>query len=118
MRSALFKLSVLTLLGAFFVVGCDSDSDNGDGPSADCRTSVDNVTSPGAGFAMLHGSFYSDESVIIQETDGTVIAQGTPDSDRSTFTLGGVPSGTHRYEVIISCDAGRNDIGSYQFLIE
>ena len=117
MRARLLKLSMLALLGAV-VLGCGDDSENPNGPSADCSTSVDNVTSPGAGFAMLHGSFYDNESVIIQETDGTVIAQGTPDSNRSTFTLGGVPSGTHRYEIVISCDAGRNDLGTYQFLID
>jgi hypothetical protein len=117
MRSTLFKLSVLYVLGAFLVIGCGSDSEDGDGPSADCRTSVESISSPSAGFAMLHGSFYSDESVIIQETDGTVIAQGTPDSDRSTFTLSGVPSGDNHYEIIISCDAGRNDLGTFQFQI-
>lgn len=76
------------------------------------------ITSPSAGFAMLHGNFYSDESVIIQETDGTVIAQGTPDSDRSTFTLGGVPSGTHNYQIVISCDDGRDNLGSFSFTVQ
>ena len=117
MRATFFKLSILALLGTVFVLGCGEDEE--DGPSNDnCRTAVTSITSPSAGLAMLHGSFYSDESVIIQETDGTVIAQGTPDSDRSTFTLSGVPSGTHSYQIVISCDAGRDNLGSFSFTIQ
>jgi len=117
MRSTIFKLSILALLGTVFIVGCGDDEE--DGPSNDnCRTAVTSITSPSVGFAMLHGSFYSDESVIIQETDGTVIAQGTPDSDRSTFTLSGVPSGTHNYQIVISCDAGRDNLGGFSFTVQ
>lgn len=67
---------------------------------------------------MLHGEFHSNESVLVQESDGTVIAEGTPDSDRSTFTFTGVPSGDHNYHIVISCDDGRNDLGSYEFNIQ
>jgi hypothetical protein len=117
MRATLYKLSMLTLLGAVAVLGCNNN-DEADGPSANCSTTVDNVTSPSSGFAMLHGSFYSNETVIIQESDGTEIAHGTPDSDRSTFTLSGVPSGTHRYRIIVSCDAGQEDLGTYDFVVQ
>jgi hypothetical protein len=97
-------------------LGCGSD--NSEEPGASCNTDVTSVDSPAAGYATLHGSFFSNETVIIQETDGTVISQGTPDSDRNAFTLGGVPSGTHTYEIVISCDAGRDNLGSFTFNVD
>jgi hypothetical protein len=117
MRAAFFKISMLALMGAVLVLGCNGN-DEAEDPSGNCSTTVDSITSPGAGFAMLHGSFYSDETVIIQETDGTVISQGTPDSNRSTFTLSGVPSGTHRYQIVVSCDSGRDNLGSFDFVVQ
>lgn len=60
----------------------------------------------------------NDETVIIQETDGTVIAQGTPDTNRNAFTLAGVPSGDHHYEIVISCDAGPENLGGFDFNIQ
>jgi hypothetical protein len=117
MRATLIKLSMLGVLGAVFVLGCGEDSENGDGP-ANCDTSVDSVTSPSPGFATMHGSFFGDESVIIQETDGTVISQGTPSDHRDAFTLSGVPSGHHRYEIVVSCDGGRDNLGGFNFDIQ
>ncbi|HEV7704212.1 MAG TPA: hypothetical protein VGO46_07950 [Gemmatimonadaceae bacterium] len=118
MRATMFKLSMLTLLGTVFVLGCGEDSENGDGPSANCNTEVTSITSPSAGYATMHGSFFGDESVIIQETDGTVISEGTPSDHRDAFTLSGVPSGHHRYEIVISCDAGRDNLGGFDFDIQ
>lgn len=66
----------------------------------------------------MHGDFFGDEAVIIQETDGTVIAQGTPENNRDAFTLTGVPSGDHYYEIVISCDAGRENLGGFDFDIQ
>lgn len=67
--------STLVLTGALLPLGCDSKSGVEPGQ---CESVVDSVTSPSPGFAMLHGEFHSNESVIIQESDGTVIAEGTP----------------------------------------
>ena len=66
----------------------------------------------------MHGEFFDNETVIIQETDGTVISQGTPDTNRNAFTLGDVPSGHHHYEIVISCDAGRDNLGGFDFDVD
>jgi hypothetical protein len=108
-------LALLTLLA--FAVSCGRDSEDPNG-NAQCDSEVDSGTSPAPGALTLHGSFFSNESVIIQETDGTSIALGTPDSDRNAFTLTGVPSGHHVYEVVISCDAGRDNLGSFTFDVQ
>ena len=47
-----------------------------------------------------------------------LIAEGTPDSYRSTFTVGDVPSGDHQYHVVLSRDSGRDDLGSFDFNIQ
>jgi hypothetical protein len=117
MRASLLKLSMLAVLGSVVALGCNNDEE-ADGPSVNCSTSVESISSPGPGFAMLHGNFYSNETVIIQESDGTQIAHGTPDSDRSTFTLDGIPSGTHNYHIVVSCDAGQEDLGSFSFDVQ
>ncbi len=109
------SLALLVLLP--FTSSCGSDSE-APGDSANCATVVDSGTSPAAGALTLHGSFFSTESVIVQETDGTVVALGTPDSDRNAFTLSGIPSGQHVYKVVISCDPGREDLGNFTFDVD
>lgn len=116
MRSIVRTATMVMFLAIASALGCGSD--NTEEPGANCNTDVDaGVTSPAPGNATLHGQFYSDETVIIQETDGTVISSGTPNSDRDAFTLSGVPSGTHTYEIVISCDGGRENLGSFTFTI-
>jgi hypothetical protein len=115
MRSIERAASMVLFLGVVVMAGCgeDNPTDN----SGTCQTSVDNITSPAAGAATLHGSFFSTESVIIQESDGTVLGSGTPENNRDAFTLTGIPSGDHTYHIIISCDSGRDDLGGFPFHI-
>lgn len=104
---------MVTFLGLATVLGCGSDSpDQGGG---NCATEVNSITYPSSGFAQLHGSFYSTETVLIKETDGTLISQGTPDSDRNAFTLSNIPTGTHTYEIFVSCDSGQESLGNFTF---
>jgi hypothetical protein len=113
MRSIVRTATLVMFLGVATTLGCGGDTPEDMG--ANCQTEVDSITYPSAGFATLHGSFFSSESVIIQETDGTLISDGTPDSDRNAFTLGNIPSGMHTYEIVISCDAGRDNLGGFTF---
>lgn len=117
MQSFARTATMVMFLALATTVGCGSDNSEDPG-GANCNTDVTSITSPAAGFATLHGDFFSNESVIIQETDGTVISSGTPSSNRNAFTLDGVPSGTHTYEIVISCDAGRDNLGSFTFTID
>ncbi len=113
MRSIVRTATIGMFLALAMTLGCGSD--NTEDPTANCQTDVTSITYPTSGFATLHGSFFSDETVIIQETDGTVVSQGTPDSNRNAFTLGGIPSGTHTYEIVVSCADGRLNLGSFTF---
>ena len=116
MRFSLRHATQIAVLCAIVGLGCSGDSEK---PTVSCDTSVDDlITSPAPGVATLHGEFFSNETVIVQETDGTVIASGTPDSNRNAFSFTGIPSGTHRYEIVISCDAGREEIGGFTFDIQ
>jgi hypothetical protein len=117
MRISLRGAGQIAVLCALVSLGCGSDSESED-PGTNCDTTVDSITSPSAGFATLHGEFFHDETVIIEETDGTVISQGTPDSDRNAFTLGGVPSGHHHYEIVVSCDNGQENLGGFDVDID
>ncbi len=114
MRSILRAGTLVIFLGIAVTLGCHS-GDTTNNNSAVCQTAVDDISSPAAGVATLHGSFFSDETVIIQESDGTEISHGTPDTDRNAFSFGGIPSGTHSYHIIISCNSGRDDLGSFTF---
>ncbi|MBA2685103.1 MAG: hypothetical protein H0U66_11495 [Gemmatimonadaceae bacterium] len=48
-------------------------------------------------------------------TDGTLVSQGRPDSNRNAFTLDGIPSGTHTYEIVVSCADGQESLGNFTF---
>lgn len=113
MRSIVRTATMLLFLGLATVLGCGSDSSDPGG--GNCATQVDSISYPSSGFAQLHGSFYSTESVLIKETDGTLISQGTPDSDRNAFTLSNIPTGTHTYEIFVSCDSGQESLGDFTF---
>ncbi|MEO6209965.1 MAG: hypothetical protein ABIQ10_07570 [Gemmatimonadaceae bacterium] len=113
MRSIVRTATIVTFLGLATVLGCGGDSpDPGGGNRA---TEVDSITYPSSGCAQLHGSFFSTETVLIKETDGTLISQGTPDSDRNAFTLSTIPTGTHSYEIFVSCDSGPESLGNFTF---
>ena len=98
---------------------CSSDSESGN--SADiCKTNVTATSSPTTGALTLTGQFYADETVILQYSDGnqTRSATGTPATDRSAFTLTGLPSGDKTYTLIISCAAGQENNGSHLYTVK
>ncbi|HEY4320416.1 MAG TPA: hypothetical protein VGM77_04480 [Gemmatimonadales bacterium] len=111
--------SAALVLAALFAAGCAND-DIFDGSSTltdKCKTDVTGVSSPTTGAITLAGQFYASESVIIR--DGTTqIASGTPATDRTAFTFTSVPSGTHSWEILISCDAGQDDLGMTTFVVK
>jgi hypothetical protein len=96
------------------VAACQSDLEKK--ASSDCFSEVTDYSSPGAGILMLKGHFYHTESILVRDADTHAqVAGGTPDTDRSTFTFTGVPSGSHYYEVIASCDGGQSTLVTQTF---
>jgi hypothetical protein len=94
------------------VASCNADAYNPNQP-ADCKTDFTSYTSPAPGTVTFTGNFYSNESVILMDGDGTMtFATGTPATDRTSFTLTGLPSGTQRYKFRVSCAAGEADIAT------
>ena len=109
---------VAAVLGAAVLVSaCGSDEEN----NADiCKTEVTAASSPVTGALTLSGMFYSDETVILSYLDGGITKQvsGTPATDRTSFTLTGLPSGDKSFTVIVSCDAGRENNGSRTYTVK
>jgi hypothetical protein len=115
------SLPVLSLafFAMAFAAACNSDDSNG--ASADiCQTTVTGTTSPTTGALTLNGQFYANETVILQYSDGnqTKSATGTPATDRSSFTLTGLPSGDKTYTLIISCAGGQENNGSHLYTVK
>jgi hypothetical protein len=82
-------------------------------PDRECFSSLSSITSPAPNTITLHGSFYSNESLIVSLVNSPQhVASGTPASDRDTFTLTGIPSGYAVYSVTASCDQGQQSLGS------
>ncbi|MEP6833076.1 MAG: hypothetical protein ABJB74_06760 [Gemmatimonas sp.] len=85
-----------------------------------CKTTVTAATSPVTGALTLSGMFYANETVILSYSENGVTkqVQGTPATDRTAFTLTGLPSGDQSVTVIISCDAGRENNGSRTYTVK
>jgi hypothetical protein len=82
-------------------------------PLANCKTDFTSYTSPAPGTVTFTGNFYSNESVILMDQGGTMtFATGTPATNRTSFTLTGIPSGTQRFKFRISCADGQIDIAT------
>ena len=77
MRSIVRRATMVIFLGISVTIGCHGEEMTNNN-SAVCQTAVDDIGSPAAGVATLHGSFFSDETVIFQEFDGTEVGHGTP----------------------------------------
>jgi hypothetical protein len=96
-----------------FAIACGGSLNGSD----NCNTEVTGIGSTGVGEALLRGHFYSNESVIIQN-GSTQIAVYTPDASAQQIIVPNVPSGTHSWHIIISCDAGRDDLGALTFVVD
>lgn len=113
------------ILRAAALAGCTAvtifacSSNNGEEQDI-CQTRVTSTSSPAPGALTLTGQFFADESVILQYADGnqTRSATGTPATDRTSFTLTGLPSGEKTYTLIISCAAGQENNGSHSYTVK
>lgn len=110
-----FGTGVAIALSALLLVSaCGNDEE------ADiCATDITGGSSPAPGTLTLSGDFHSNETVILSFLDNGVTKQvsGTPASDRSSFTLTGLPSGDVSVSITISCDAGRENNGTRTFTV-
>jgi hypothetical protein len=113
MRHQVVAIALVAMLAG----ACANDDSSGSTLTDQCKTDVSSITSPTAGVVTLNGSFYSTESVIIRD-GGTQVVSGTPASDRSSFSFVDVPSGTHSWHIIISCDQGQDDLGGFNFVVK
>lgn len=94
---------LVVVLAGYGVTAC-GESQMAKAAGEDCLTTYEGYTSPGPGVVTFTGKFYDSESVLLRDAGThTLIASGTPATDRSSFTFTGIPSGTHDYEVVISC---------------
>jgi hypothetical protein len=112
MRHQVMAIALVAVLGG----ACANDNFGGSSVTDQCKTDVTSITSPAAGVATLKGNFYASESVIIRDGN-TQIASGTPASDRTSFSLSGLPSGTHSWSIIISCNQGQDNLGLSTFVV-
>lgn len=88
-----------------------------DGP-AKCRSTLSLFTSPAPGTVTLKGQFYADESILIYDfATNSIVAQGTPATDRTSFTLTGLPSGQRDYLIKASCANGQETIDEGVFTV-
>ena len=84
-----------------------------------CISTVDDHTSPAPGVLTLKGSFYSNESILVRDVQtGTVVASGTPATNRDAFTFINVPSGTHSYQIIVSCSKGQDTLDTAVYVVQ
>jgi hypothetical protein len=114
--------SVLLLVGSCHPNSEESNSED-DNPKA-CETSInDTATSPAPGALTLQGHFYENETVILGFSDpvtgNPTTVFGTPASNRTSFTLTGLPSGTRTYLISLSCgDNGSHIYNSYSYTVQ
>ena len=114
-RLAVGTAVTVALSALLLVSGCGND-ENDDL----CATDITGGSSPAPGTLTLTGDFHSDESVILSFLVNGVTKQvsGTPASDRTSFTLTGLPSGDVSVSITISCDAGRENNGTRTFTVK
>ncbi|HEY4320382.1 MAG TPA: hypothetical protein VGM77_04305 [Gemmatimonadales bacterium] len=120
MPRSTFPVAALLAASAILLSACSGSSDD-ENSDRNCETTVSSkATSPAAGALTLQGDFLPDETVILRYISNgeTRSALGTPDSERSTFTLTGLPSGKVSYHIIISCNGGQDDLGSFDYTVQ
>ena len=87
--------------------------------ATECFSDVSGYASPATGVLTLQGHFYSTESILVRDgATHTQIVGGTPATDRTSFTFTGVPSGSHYYEIIASCNSGQNAVLTQTFVVQ
>ena len=98
------------------VSGCSEDLAQ---RASECFSDVSGYTSPAPGVLTLQGHFYTTESILVRDA-GThaQVAGGTPASDRTSFSFTGVPSGSHTYEIVASCNSGQNTVLTQTFIVQ
>ncbi|MEO8480047.1 MAG: hypothetical protein ABI542_10500 [Gemmatimonadota bacterium] len=91
------------------------------GPSEDvnCESYSNAHASHAPGTLTLEGSFLASESVLLKYTENGMNKQKslTPATDRNQVTFVGLPSGALEYDLVISCQAGQEDLGSQVYEI-
>ena len=97
-------------------------------PPGQCQTRLDIDangpinSSPTVGALTFHGNFYQNETLKLTYVDAggqAHVVSGTPATDRTTFTLTGLPSGTRVYEISVSCDAnGSHELGNTTLTVQ
>ncbi len=86
--------------------------------TAKCRSRLSSFTSPAPGTLTMRGQFYSDESILLYDTDRNALAaQGTPATDRTSFTFTGLPSGKSYYVIKVSCASGQENLDEGEITI-
>jgi hypothetical protein len=99
--------AVVVLVSA---ISCSTDEEDTALTSSNCETHYTNYSSPAAGVLTLTGNFFASETVLIQTHAAAgsrmTVANGTPATDRTSFTFTNMPSGTHEYFLVVSCEAG------------
>src|ERR1019366_10706135 len=115
-RSVQWTAIVATMLVSATVSGCADDLAQ---RATECFSDVSGYASPAPGVLTLQGHFYSTESILVRDAaTHTQVAGGTPASDRTSFSFTGVPSGSHSYEVIASCNSGQNTVLTQIFVVQ
>lgn len=118
MRNRYSSIRYLALaVVATLIASCGSDESD-----PECLTSVDqnSYSSPLPGALTLNGHFFANESVVLTKVVNgaqSAFGQGTPATDRTSFTLTGLPSGTHQLFIRISCGDGESIFGPFPFTV-
>lgn len=104
-----FRFRTFAALAAMAATATACKKDSDDSGDDVCSSEIDeDYESPSTGTVTLHGSFPQGESVTLQyEDDSHTIRMFHPSSyspDRKSATFTGMPSGTHGFDVIATCD--------------
>ena len=112
LRSLRATLAIICI--ATTVVACGKGTTD----NSQCLSWIKDYSSPAPGYLTLTGGFYSNESILIRDSGGNLLASGTPATDRSSFTFSGLPSGARQLTIIASCDAGQRQIDQGAYTIK
>lgn len=108
--------------GLLFAIAIATAAACGDTPAPNrgtCNTAVTSAASPAPGALTLTGTFYPNETVLLNYTAGgqQQQASGTPATARTQLTLTGLPSGSVVYFLTISCSNGQDERGNRTYFV-
>jgi hypothetical protein len=110
-RTITLATAAVFLAGTAALAACEDDL--AAKANSTCFSDLSDVTSPATGVLTLTGHFFDNESIIVRDASThTQVASGTPATDRPTFTFTSIPSGSHSFDIIASCDNGQEDLGT------